>query len=259
MGGKKLFFFDIDGTLIPEDTYCLPSPAVCGALSALRAEGHKIFLCTGRPVCDIGPELMGMELDGIVAGAGAYISLGGKCLFHKSIPLPLLRETVDRLIRCRVSGLLDGTHSLYYAGRGSRVMHWDFPRIERAEDLTGEESIEKFTVRVSYPEEFAPLREYLSLHYEIYASDDGLFYEMAQRGWDKASAMRRLCEHFGMGLEDTVAFGDSRNDLLILRTAGTGVAMAQAPEDGRQAAQLVTGTVEEDGVYSALRCLGFVS
>ena len=69
MGGKKLFFFDIDGTLIPEDTYCLPSPAVCGALSALRAEGHKIFLCTGRPVCDIGPELMGMELDGIVAGA----------------------------------------------------------------------------------------------------------------------------------------------------------------------------------------------
>ena len=38
MGGKKLFFFDIDGTLIPEDTYCLPSPAVFGALSSHRAE-----------------------------------------------------------------------------------------------------------------------------------------------------------------------------------------------------------------------------
>lgn len=259
MGGKKLFFFDIDGTLIPEDTYCLPSPVVCGALSALRGAGHKIFLCTGRPLCDIGLELMGLELDGIVAGAGAYISLDGKCLCHQTIPLPLLRETVDRLIRCRVSGLLDGTGSLYYAGRGSRVLPWDFPRVERAEELTGEENIEKFTVRVSRPEEFAPLEGFLAQHYEIYASDDGLFYEMAQKGWDKAAAIRRLCEHLGVGLEDTVAFGDSRNDLLMLRTAGTGVAMAQAPEEVRRSAQLVTGTVEEDGVFSALQCLGYLS
>lgn len=258
MGKQKLFFFDIDGTLIPEDTYCRPTPAVCGALDTLRRSGHKVFLCTGRPLCDIGPELMGLELDGIVSGAGARISLSGKCVYHQTIPLPLLQKTVDLLIRSRVTGVLDGADSLYYAGRGSRVLPWDFPRIERAEDLTGEEGIEKFTVRVSAPEEFAPLKVFLTEHYEVYAAEDGLFYEMAQKGWDKAAAVRRLCDYCGVGIEDTIAFGDSRNDLLMLETAGIGVAMGCAPRDVRETAQLVTGNVEEDGVYSALQQLGFV-
>lgn len=256
---KRLFFFDIDGTLIPPDTYCLPSPAVRDALSALRAEGHKTFLCTGRTLCDIAPELMDAGFDGVVAGAGAYISLNGACIFHRTIPLPLLRKTVNQILRCRISCLLEGTFSLYYAGQGSRMLPWDLPRLERAEDLTGEESIEKFTARVSYPEEFEELKAFLEQHYEIYTSNDRLFYEMALKGWDKASAVRWLCGYCGVRLEDTVAFGDSRNDLLMLQTAGTGVAMAHAPEEVRQAAQLITGTVEEDGVYSALKCLGFVS
>lgn len=259
MGAKKLFFFDIDGTLVPEDTYCRPSPAVCGALAALQGDGHKIFLCTGRPLCDINAELLELNFDGIVAGAGAYISLDGRCVYHQTIPVPLLRETVDLLIRCRISGILDGISSLYYAGRGSRVMPWDLPRIERVEDLTGEEGIEKFTVRVSDPGEIVPIKDFLTRHYEVYAADDGLFYEMAQKGWDKASAVRRLCECCGVGIEDTIAFGDSRNDLLMLETAGVGVAMGCAPEDVRETAQVVTGTVEEDGVYFALRQMGFVT
>jgi len=257
--GNKLFFFDVDGTLIPEDTYSRPSPAVCGALDALHRAGHRIFLCTGRSLCDIGPELLAMNFDGVVAAAGAYISLDGRCIFHQTIPLPLLRETVDRIIRGRVSGVLEGTYGMYYAGRGSRVMDWDFPRIERAEDLTDGESIEKFTIRVSRTEEFAPMRDFLARHYEIYASDDGLFYEMAQKGWDKAAAVRRLCTHCGVGLEDTIAFGDSRNDLLMLQTVGVGVAMAHAPDDVRRTARLVTGSVDEDGIYTALRRLGFVA
>lgn len=258
MSGKRLFFFDIDGTLIPADTYDLPSPAIRGALAALRAEGHKTFLCTGRTLCDITPELMESGFDGVVAGAGAYIQMDGACVLHRTIPLPLLRETVEQILRCRVSCLLEGTYTMYYAGQGSRVLPWDLPRLTGAEELTGEESIEKFTARVSTPEEFAPLKAFLEQHYEIYASDDGLFYEMAPKGWNKASAVRWLCSYCGVRLEDTVAFGDSRNDLLMLQTAGTGIAMGHAPEDVRRIAQFVTGSVEEDGIFSALRCLGFV-
>lgn len=259
MSGKRLFFFDIDGTLIPADTYVLPSPAVREALAALRAEGHKTFLCTGRTLCDITSELMDVGFDGVVAGAGAYIQLDGACILHRTIPLPLLRETLEQIFRCKVSCLLEGTYAMYYAGQGSRVLPWDLPRLNEAEELTGKESIEKFTARVSAPEEFVPLKAFLEQYYEIYVSDDRLFYEMAPKGWNKASAVRWLCSYCGVRLEDTVAFGDSRNDLLMLQAAGTGVAMAHAPEEVRQAARLVTGTVEEDGVYSALRCLGFVS
>ena len=254
----KLFFFDADGTLIPDDAQCRPSAAVCAALEALRRSGHKVFLCTGRPMCEIGPELMSTGFDGIVAGAGAYISLDGTCIFHQTIPLPLLRETVDRIVRCRISCLLDGTRQLYYAGRGSRVLPWDFPRIEGPEELTGEEDIEKFTARVSQPEELLPLRDFLVRHYELYPCDDGLFYEVVQQGCDKAAAIRRLCARCGVGLEDTVAFGDSRNDLTMLEAAGIGAAMSNAPEEVRRAAQLVTGTVAQDGICHALQRLGFL-
>ena len=55
-----------------------------------------------------------------------------------------------------------------------------------------------------------------------------------------------------------MAFGDSRNDLAMLRAAGMGVAMGNAPADVRAAARLVTGTVQEEGVPAALRQLALI-
>lgn len=255
---KKLFFFDVDGTLVPDNAAHGPSRTVCGALSALQRAGHKTFICTGRTLCDIGPELLAAGFDGVIAGAGAYISLGGTCIYHRTIPLPLLRETVDEIIRRRVSCLLEGTYGFFYAGRGSRALRWDFPRIARGADLNGRESVEKFTAHVNGPEEFEPLRRFLAPHYEIYGADDGRFFEMALKGQDKASAIRRLCGYCKVSPENTVAFGDSRNDLAMLRAVGTGVAMGAAPPDVRAAASLVTGTVEEEGIPAALRKLSLL-
>lgn len=255
---QKLFFFDIDGTLIPEDTEQAPSPAVCSALHVLRAAGHKIFLCTGRTICDLGDALLSPGFDGIVAGAGAYIRLDDRCIYHHVIPLPLLRETVDRIIDCRVSCLLDGPHGLYYAGQGTRTMPWVFPRLQSSRELTGREEIEKFTARVTRPEEFDALRSYLELYYDIYMGEEGRFYEMVLRGQDKAHALKWLCRYFQIPQEDTVAFGDSMNDLTILHAAGSSVAMGNAPEQVKASAGLVTGTVGQDGIVTALHRLGYL-
>ena len=255
---RKLFFFDADGTLVPNDAQHSPSPAVCAALAALRRAGHKTFLCPGRTLCGIGPALLSAGFDGVVAGAGAYIRLDGECIYHHVIPTTLLRATVEAILRCRVSCLLEGTYHFYYAGQGSRRLPWDFPRIACAADVTGNESVEKFTAHVSEPGEFEPLRAFLAPRYEIYGTDSGMFFEMALKGQDKASAIRRLCARCGVPPEDTVAFGDSRNDLAMLRAAGMGVAMGNAPADVRAAARLVTGTVEEEGVPAALRQLALI-
>ena len=84
------------------------------------------------------------------------------------------------------------------------------------------------------------------------------YAEAVPAGCCKSDGMRRLLETAGMTREDSVAFGDSGNDIDMLRYAGIGVAMGDAPEAVQAAADFVTGTLGESGVSGALRNLGFL-
>lgn len=252
----QLFFFDVDGTLVPNDSEGAPGPRVCRALTRLHSAGHKIFLCTGRTLCDIGPALRQLPFDGIIAGSGAYVSVDGQCIYHRCMPLSLLQRATDLLIANHVSGVLSGPEALYYAGRG-RVLPWDLKRLEQGCEVTEEMEIEKFSAHVSTPGEFVPLREALEQDFHIAVSDDRLFYEMTEKGVSKAAAAEILCRHLHRDLADTVAFGDSENDVPLFQKAGLRVVMGNAGPTVKQYADIVTDTVEEDGVVSALIRLGF--
>ena len=253
----RLFFFDIDGTLVPNESEQGPTPGVTSALARLRDDGHKIFLCTGRTLCDIGPALRKLNFDGIIAASGAYVSVDGQCIHHRCMPLPLLRRGVELLISNHISGVLSGPETLYYAGRG-RELPWHLERLERSSDVTAQMEIEKFTAHVRTPEEIAPLRAALEPECNISVSDDRLFYEMTEKGTSKATAVEILCRYLHREMEDTVAFGDSENDVPLFRKAGLRVVMGNAGPAVKQYADYVTKPVEEDGIVSALAHFGFL-
>lgn len=71
-------------------------------------------------------------------------------------------------------------------------------------------------------------------------------------GCSKASGVATLAAHYGLALEQVMALGDNYNDLEMLRSAGWGVAMGQAPEPVKAAAKAVTATNLEDGVALAI-------
>ena len=81
------------------------------------------------------------------------------------------------------------------------------------------------------------------------------FYEVIPAAASKAAALQRLCAGWGIPRSDVVAIGDSPNDLEILRWAGTGIAMAHAPTDVREAAARITSGNDEDGVAEAITAL----
>lgn len=73
---QKLIFLDIDGTLLPPGEMTVPASAV-EAIRQARANGHKVFLCTGRNLRMTKP-LLAYGFDGFVCSAGGYEAVMGK-------------------------------------------------------------------------------------------------------------------------------------------------------------------------------------
>ena len=71
----------------------------------------------------------------------------------------------------------------------------------------------------------------------------------------KGSAAKVLLEHYGLSTKQAVAFGDSDVDVDMLQYCGLGVAMGNAPRQVKEAADYVTASNDEEGIYIALNSL----
>lgn len=87
---KKLIFLDIDGTLV--SALSSPTPAVAEAIQNTRINGHQVFLSTGRDLAIIGQDILKLGFDGMIASAGAYVSVGDTILLDRLLPEELVQE-----------------------------------------------------------------------------------------------------------------------------------------------------------------------
>jgi HAD superfamily hydrolase (TIGR01484 family) len=99
----------------------------------------------------------------------------------------------------------------------------------------------------STSEQFVALAERLGLKGTNYFIGWTAWLDLAPEGVSKASALADVAGRLGVAAEDVLAIGDGRNDTEMLRWAGRGVAMGQAPDEVKEAADHVTATVESDG------------
>ncbi len=252
----RYLFFDIDGTLAENDAP--PSAAMLDAFAQLAAAGHRSFLCTGRTLCDVYPAVRAPQLTGVVCGAGAHILLGEEELYKFTLPLELARETVALFLRHRITCVQEGTRKMWEVP-GEVPLPWtDLELLTDAAQVTPEMELQKFTLRPQNPQVYEEVRPFLEEHYHVYPHPALGYAEAVHKSQTKATAMRRVLAHYGAGPEDAIAFGDSTNDADMLALAGVGVAMGHAPEALRAAADYVTGTLEQDGAYTALRHLELI-
>ncbi|MBP5264096.1 MAG: HAD-IIB family hydrolase, partial [Lachnospiraceae bacterium] len=92
------------------------------------------------------------------------------------------------------------------------------------------------------------------------------FYEIVPKGVSKASCMDDLVEYLNnsgkypekISIEDTVAIGDSNNDLPMLEHAGCAIAMGESSQQVLAMADFITAPVMQDGIYKALEWLGCI-
>ena len=84
------------------------------------------------------------------------------------------------------------------------------------------------------------------------------FYEILPKGCSKASAIRHMAKLLQIPMEDTVAIGDSNNDLSMLKCVGTSIAMGNSTQNILDMADYITTDVDKDGIWNALEWLGVI-
>ena len=97
----------------------------------------------------------------------------------------------------------------------------------------------------------------MAREYEALAHNE-MVIEFVPLGYSKGTAIREVCRLLGCSAADTVAFGDSPNDLPMFGAAGFSVALGDGHARARQQASFVTSALWEDGVARAIEHLGLL-
>lgn len=287
-GRRRIVFVDVDGTLLEHD---LVAPGAAEAIAAARANGHLVYLCTGRAAGDLHPGIAAIDVDGEITNGGAYATSGGELILARPMP----RADVERLVAFFAA---DDTpyflqsYDHVYASPGIGQFFVEFlerRRAEHAADLArlGLPADAEPAGTVRGGERFAPLEaadlDDVAKAVFVSRNDDTLdrartelgddYYvipgsmpmpggsngEINERGVTKGSAVAFVLEHLGIDPADAIGIGDSWNDAPMFEAVGTSVAMGNAGPELQALADHVTAPVLEDGVARALGRLGLLA
>lgn len=264
----KTVFFDLDGTLLGTRDgrmFCIPEDAL-RAIAAMKRNGHTAVACTGRPEKFVRHFFPGV-FSGIIASNGAHVVLGSETLRDWSLPESRVRALAEQFDAV-------GCH-YFFVGKEHA---W-------ARNLTGAPAgiLERF--RRSYffpdfivtrwkPEAIAPnamdflFRDEAELESQLpILKGEGMVFslhpaglsgDLSLTGNNKGIGVRCFLERTGVAPEDTAAFGDGAGDLAMMREAGTAVAMGNADDEVKRAADYVTSSLFDGGVAQGLRRLGLI-
>lgn len=265
---RKAIFFDADGTVTDMRTG-VPESAK-DAIRACRANGHLVFLCTGRCRAMVDAQLEEIGFDGIIASAGAYLEKEGTVLYNKEVTTEEAKKSVEILRKYGLVPTLEGPDYMYYdkdeftdeiewtASWITKILKDKWAPIRGNEDNLHINKISAKTPAGSDPEKAMAELEYL---YDMVVHNGGAFggtIEFLPKNYSKGLGIAVACKLWGIEKEDTIAFGDSNNDLEMFQIVHTRVAMGNASEKLISLADYVTTDMFHYGIRDGLRALKLI-
>ena len=261
---QHLIAIDLDGTTLNNQSKL--TPKTIQALRAVSNLGHLVCIVTGRPYrnsSDIYREI-GIEAP-MVNFNGALCHFPGRDHYIPSYHLTLDKEIAFDLFanqdRLNIDLLCaEGKDRLFTSSMNlpdSPFYPFDLALVDRLnrESLTYNPT----AITVFSPEEkMADIREKIEEHYGDQVSVrtwGGILpcLEIVRKSINKAVGVKAIADFHRIPLDNILAFGDENNDLEMLEYAGLGVAMKNATEEIKAAANDITRlTNDEDGLADYL-------
>lgn len=265
---RKVLVLDIDGTLTNSRKEI--TPATRRAIEEIQRRGHVVVLATGRPTG--GVRMAAGELE--LAKYGGYIlSYNGACvasaatgeaIFKNALP-DYVAQWMQAYAReyelgmCSYQGeeLLMGTRTDRFLETEAAINRFCVRPVESFESLVRTDLYK--VLLTAQPTRAREHEQRLARRFigrlSVYRSEP-YFIEVMARGVSKGDALAGLLERLGIRREDSIACGDGYNDLSMIRYAGVGVAMGNAQQAVKDAADVVTLTNDEDGLVPVIeRCI----
>ena len=249
----KLLLFDLDGTLL--DNNKTISKRTLTALSAWREQGILLGVSTSRSEQNSLPFLAELKPDILIASGGALVKRGEEYLYTAQFSPEEIRGmiataravcgedceiTVDTLTRHYWNYKVD---PLQMDKTWGDTVYTDFTDFK-------EPSL-KMCVEIFDEKNAKALAEALP-ECDCIKFTESFWYKFTKSGVTKENAIRRVCEACNLELSGITAFGDDLADIGMLRLCGVGVAMGNALEEVKKAADIVIGRNDEDGIAEYL-------
>ncbi|MGI6038072.1 MAG: Cof-type HAD-IIB family hydrolase [Limnochordia bacterium] len=254
----RLVAIDMDDTLLTDELTI--DPRCAAAIAKAREKGVLVTIATGRMYRSALPYAQQLQIDvPLVCYNGAMIrQVSGKLLHHDPVP----EDTVAQLIPfCAERNL---TLQLYV--EEELVVEEINPHVEYYISVANVPAKAVGTLKPAPStkalivgnevdlDTWEPKIQELFGHQLEATRSKPRYIEMTKKGVSKAVALRFLAEHYGIDRREIMAIGDSFNDLEMIKYAGIGVAMANAPQEVKEVADYVTRSNGEAGVAYALDC-----
>nr|MBQ8245354.1 HAD family phosphatase [Oscillospiraceae bacterium] len=263
---NRIVFSDIDGTLINSRKQI--TPATLSAIRTLEEKGIPFVISSGRGPTGIYPilEEYGIRCPMVAYSGSVILDENRKVLFHRGIP----KERVKEILAFIEQEQLDMTWSLHSLEQwvvkdrtDSRVLEQEALVQARSEEGTADSiadpQINKILC-ICAPGKLPEIQKRLSEAFPEYTvvASSGTLLDVMDASVTKGTAIHTLCKLWQVPVSGTIAFGDHYNDVDMLRTAGKGYLMANAPEALKQQFPLHTLDNDHDGIPHALKALGIL-
>lgn len=237
----KLLALDMDGTLLNDNHQI--SPETEKWIHKAAAAGVHVCLSTGRGYNEAVPfgDQLGLETPMITVN-GSEVWRSPHELYH--------RELFDKTIIARMYDIAQEHHVWFwaYAVEGSyNENSWKPELLDRNQWL-----------KFGYHTEDDEIRHKIMLQLQDMGgleitNSSPYNLEINPAGINKASGIRTVCKLLGIEMSETVAIGDSLNDLAAIQAAGLGVAMGNAQIAVKENADVVTDSNNDDGIARIIR------
>jgi Cof subfamily protein (haloacid dehalogenase superfamily) len=243
-------FLDIDRTLTSSG-FRIPRRNI-DALARAREMGHKVFLNTGRSHGNIPPDIFEqIEVDGIISGNGSVVSVAGEIIYSDFMPRDIFEKIAAAVYADpECWGVFEGLKSSYsVSGRGRLLSRNenDCPTLESLLEKCRDDSMQVVAVSGNFnPQMLRSLRGEMS----VYAFDS--YYDIVSPGNNKSKGMFRVLDALGISEKSTMAFGDSENDIEMLKAAAIGVAVANSQQKVLEIADYIAASNDDGGVGEAI-------
>ncbi len=259
----KLVCTDVDGTLVPDGTRDI-NPEIFEVIGRLREKGIQVAIASGRPLSSIRSLFRPIEEKlFFIAVGGAEIATCSRVLFHWDMG----REDLEQMIRearqipgCEIQ--MNGTTATFLETKNQKFYDWSVngygTKVTMTEDLL---SVKDRILALSFYDEACQVettfRDFIKRWKDRYqvVTAGTMWLDIQPQGVNKGKAVACLQDSLGIAPEETMVFGDQRNDIEMMRQAGHSYAVENALEEVKAAARFRAGRCDEDGVLRVLKTL----